>query len=872
MHILETTTLPIYFQPLTRQFEIAPGPDFEQLSARDGGLPFLRKLLVAYDDWLEGVKSAKPYELGLDPAADAEDLAKEKRQFETEDLCAWRAERHAIWRGVEVLEQATLAARSGKAIDDPEVMPLTAWRFMNQTFQEFWKRKNKDVTQWRLFQVAFILAQIPAIVSRLDFWKSDKRAYRVSDEREATLLYFSTGGGKSESFFGLLIFALAFDRLRGKNRGITAAIRYPLRLLTSQQAFRLSQVLAAAHRVRWAWEKREDGFKGRDFDIGFWVGGNNTPNNPSARGVTEIPKLADDWDELSARRGDYTLYLKKWSRLPACPFCNDVMSSPDEKGRTTIGLRRYSEGRDERLAHFCFNKGCIWNLEHGARARPHPLPIHIMDSDIYAHTPSVLLGTVDKLALIGKSARTIARVLGMFGFPAWHHAATGRVVSPHTREEFRKGPQVFGCEPVFPFYEDGKRLFFDPYPLLEIQDEAHLLDKSLGTFSGLFETTFHHALRTLAPLLKDCGVTSENGVRAPRIIAASATVTEPERQIDQIYQRGVVLFPQAGPDLYESFYSRLAPAQVAGERGASANAEHRSPTRRRYVSLMTNGRTHTAATVAVLSAFHLTISRLLKSLIEGDDATRWNVRKAMASALPDDVFQEGHREVLLDNSVTHDQVATIIDLNQIALLYVTNKKGGDNVKAALQDVVRRDHRLAGLDEIPGVKTALITGAIDAGLIGAIVTEAASKPPVGTPFDMASVRDSLRCVIATSAISHGVDVDEFNTMFFAGMPPDIAEYIQASSRVERTHVGTSILIPTPQQRRDRYVVEIHDVFHRFLERMIDAAPVERWAENAINRTLASFLQLKLCGVDYIRNMNAAKTAVEKAAASRARQCR
>jgi hypothetical protein len=89
------------------------------------------------------------------------------------------------------------------------------------------------------------------------------------------------------------------------------------------------------------------------------------------------------------------------------------------------------------------------------------------------------------------------------------------------------------------------------------------------------------------------------------------------------------------------------------------------------------------------------------------------------------------------------------------------------------------------------------------------------------------------------------------MFFAGQPPDIAEYIQASSRVGRTHVGTSILIPTPQQRRDRYIVEIHDIFHRFLERMIDAAPVERWAENAITRTLASFLQLKLCGVDYLQ---------------------
>jgi Helicase conserved C-terminal domain len=326
-----------------------------------------------------------------------------------------------------------------------------------------------------------------------------------------------------------------------------------------------------------------------------------------------------------------------------------------------------------------------------------------------------------------------------------------------------------------------------------------------------------------------------------------------------------VLFPQAGPDLYESFYSRLSPPKVQDdERGESDNAEHRSPTRRRYVSLMTNGRIHTAATVAVLSAFHLAISELLKGLIEGDDATRWRIRTEMGEALPDDIFQASHRNALLDRAITHSEVAAIIDLNRIALLYVTNKKGGDNVKAALQDVVRRDHRLAGLDEIPGVKTALITGAIDAGHIGSIVTEAASKPTPGTPFKMDALRDSLRCVIATSAISHGVDVDEFNMMFFAGMPPDVAEYIQASSRVGRAHVGTSVLIPTPQQRRDRYVVEIHDIFHRFLERMIDAAPVERWAENAINRTLASFLQLKLCGVDYIQHMNAAKTPADKAA--------
>ncbi len=865
--VLETTSLPIYFQPLVRQLDISPAPSFDALGSSDGGLDILRNLLRAFDDWLRSVEVARPYERSLDPIADAHDYAREKQQFESVDLLRWRAERDAIERGLHILEKAFHAHSSGKAFDHPEVLPLTAWRFMNQTFSEFWRKKNESVTGWRLFQIAFIISQIPAIVSRLDAWDSPQSQTSI-DDGVATLLYFSTGGGKSESFFGLLVFCLAFDRLRGKERGITALVRYPLRLLTSQQADRLSQILAAAYRVRWAWRTEGIDLRGKGFEIGFWVGGGNTPNNRQARGVSQIPLLSKDWDEVAARHGDYAIYLKKWRRLASCPFCAGSLVGPDGRHSSSIGLRRFREGppQEERLAHCCFNENCEWNRRNATDGRPSPLPMHIMDSDIYAHTPAILLGTVDKLALIGQNARTLVRVLGMFGYPAWHHVESDRFVSPYTREQFRKGPVAYGCEPVFPFYADGNKLFFDPYPILEIQDEAHLLDESLGTFSGLFETTFYHALRTLAPLLEGQVVTdSAAQLRAPRIVAASATVSEPARQIDQIYQRQVLLFPQPGPDLYESFYARLQDPQSGDpERDNSSNVEHRTPTRRRYVSLMTNGRTHTGATVAVLSAFHLTITQLMKSLVDGDDQTRWETRRELADALPSDRFQRGHRDSLLDRGIGHAHIAYAVDLNRIALLYVTNKKGGDNVKAALQDVIRRDHRLAGIADIPGVRTALITGAIDAGLIGSIVNEAAHKPPVGTPFDYEAWRTSLRGVIATSAISHGVDVDEFNMMFFAGQPPDIAEYIQASSRVGRAHVGTSIMIPTPQQRRDRYIVEIHDIFHRFLERMIDAAPVERWAENAITRTLASFLQLKLCGVDYIRDMNGAKSATEKAA--------
>lgn len=123
--------------------------------------------------------------------------------------------------------------------------------------------------------------------------------------------------------------------------------------------------------------------------------------------------------------------------------------------------------------------------------------------------------------------------------------------------------------------------------------------------------------------------------------------------------------------------------------------------------------------------------------------------------------------------------------------------------------------------------------------------------------MGDLGDALRSVIATSAISHGVDVDEFNAMFFAGMPSDIAEYIQASSRVGRTHVGFIVLIPTPQRRRDRYIVEVFDSFHRFLERMVQPAAIDRWAGKAIERVLPSFIQAYLTGVRYMSDITTAE---------------
>ncbi len=200
------------------------------------------------------------------------------------------------------------------------------------------------------------------------------------------------------------------------------------------------------------------------------------------------------------------------------------------------------------------------------------------------------------------------------------------------------------------------------------------------------------------------------------------------------------------------------------------------------------------------------------------------------------------------------QIATVIDLHRIALTYVTNKKGGDQIMAAEFEETRKRHADKNVP-IVDLKTSLITGSVSQGDIQRTVEDAQRRPAPGQPFE--PLEEVLRSVIATSAVSHGVDVEELNSMFFAGMPSDIAEYIQASSRIGRTHPGFVVLVPTPQRRRDRYIIEVFDSFHRFLERMVSPAAIDRWAGRAIERIMPSFIQAYLAGVTYVRDFTGAE---------------
>lgn len=843
---LDTTVAPRFAQPRIVARRIDASFEFVVLKDQDFDPTKLLELPRSYVKWIDRQELRLQDTVGadLDPADAEIEVARLHK-----DIAAQRAEARYIERGIEVLiaSKSAYEQLSGAGLAEREALERRAapWRAWTMTNEVFALRDEYDPKRgWRLFQIAFVLAHVPVFASHMTEWREfhDPRL----DEEGVSLLYFPTGGGKSEAFYGALLFAMFLDRLRGKDRGITAMIRYPLRLLTLQQAQRLLKLVVRAEIVR---RKHKAGHW--PFEMGFWVGNQNTPNHYRAFRA-DIPLASDarfaDDSELDGKSGNeeqraqgrrYVEALEAYDKIPECPVCGKPTGLRRDEGEGPFG---------KRAVIVCFNEGCTWNREHGGR---HPLPFLLTDDAIYARAPAIVLGTVDKLAMLGQHTATVSKVLGMFGL-ARRIDKWGNFDTPRREDDLRRDPADDDCFNVFPAYANGQRVFHDPFPSLIIQDEAHLLEESLGTFSGLFDTLLETVMKDVADMAGDGLEVARRWTgdtwgapRMPKVIAATATISAPERQLETLYQRLPLRFPYPGPDLYHSFFAEPAdPPAGNGERVALTAAlpfamrpEQTAPWMRLYVSLMTNDATHTVTTVGVLAAFHGIVTSLWDGLL--DDNRRAPTVALIRSAISPGTAGDWHRAAI-DRAIARgraDEIMALVDLHRIALAYVTNKKGGDQIIDALSAAVEHQHRRIGRAHT-AFESRLISGGIDMKDIQGVMEDAETSFEGVIYPDIAT---TLRNIVATSAISHGVDVDRFNSMFFAGLPSDIAEYIQASSRVGRTHVGFVILLPTPQNRRDRYVIETHDIFHRFLERMIAPPAVERWAENAIKRTMASYVQ-------------------------------
>ena len=205
---------------------------------------------------------------------------------------------------------------------------------------------------WRAFQFAFLLANLRAIVEPAE------------DSAIVDIVWFATGGGKTETYLGLLITAAIHDRLRGKITGISAWSRFPLRMLSLQQMQRFADAIAAAELVR-----REYGIGGDPFSLGFLVGSGATPNS-----IKPDPEDNDPWDP------DDESMPGRLKVLQRCPFC----------GGNTIETA--FNRLDWKLEHRCTNEQCPWPET--------ALPFYVVDDELYRFLPTIVVGTLDKAATI----------------------------------------------------------------------------------------------------------------------------------------------------------------------------------------------------------------------------------------------------------------------------------------------------------------------------------------------------------------------------------------------------------------------------------------------------------------------------------------
>jgi hypothetical protein len=626
---------------------------------------------------------------------------------------------------------------------------LLAFKLANRTMLKLGQMTGKGHEEWRLFQLVFIVSQLPALAWRehdpAEFTCGLWGGPDADPTAAATVLFFPTSGGKTEAYLGLIACALFYDRARGKSHGVTAWCRFPLRLLTLQQTQRQVDFIAAADEVRsFAAAELADlgGGIGDRFAVGFFAGEGNTPNSLSRDEGTLDRLIADE-----ARRREVRV-------VDECPYCRrravEVLP-PDPSGL--------------RLIHAC-------------RACGREIPVYVVDTEIYRYLPSLVVGTLDKLANIGLTDR-FGALLGDIDCECTLHGY-GRGGKCHERRAKGHPPAATSIRPL-------SDALYDASPSLEIVDELHMVDEDLGAFSGHYEGVLAVVQRRLSSKVRS----DQRAVRM-KVIATTATIKGEDRQVEHLFGLRSIVVPLPGPSLDESFYWRRLDRPM-----------------RRFVGIQPNRTTAEQALVRILQAFHEEIRRLEEEGPGRIDGLR---------AMPRPGFD------------------ALLDVYRVSLTYVTSLVDFGKLRRSMDTQVNEFLRRR---RVPTIDVRELSG--------------------DTPFDDVRVTlDHLERsgptdgVIATSMVSHGVDIDRLNVMVFNGMPKSMAEYIQASSRVGRRFLGVVFMIFNPVRERDRSHFRYHGKFHEYLDRMVEPVAINRWSRYAALKTLPGVLMadvLQVANRDY-----------------------
>ena len=473
----------------------------------------------------------------MDVLADLSDFAQAKATLDpiVTEYRSWISKQTTP--GLSAKRQETTAGLQAKAtvaanriaqgialLEDPQC--LAAFKLANHVMAVSGRRRlgvmrgnpPESVTpEWRPFQLAFLLMNLPGIARPTE-----------KDREVVDLLFFPTGGGKTEAYLGLAAFTLILRRMQNPgicSAGVSVLMRYTLRLLTLDQLGRAATLICALELER---QKDMTQLGEWPFEIGLWVGRAATPNRMGRKGDK-------DRETARARTIEYLNDERKPSPIPLeeCPWCGTKFKPLSFKL-----LPNNDEPTDLRIR--CLNRNCDFG-------RGVSLPVLAVDDPIYRRLPCFIIATVDKFA----GLPWVGQVGAFFGRVSRYDPKAG----------------FFGpCDNAQGAASPGGRLL---PPDLIIQDELHLISGPLGTMVGLYET----ALEALS-MRQMAGV----DIR-PKIIASTATVRRAETQIRALFNRNTVdIFPPPGPDRRDSFFARtLTSSESPARQYAGVAAQGRSP-------------------------------------------------------------------------------------------------------------------------------------------------------------------------------------------------------------------------------------------------------------------------------------------------------
>lgn len=577
--------------------------------------------------------------------------------------------------------------------------------------------------KWRPFQLGFILLSLRSIVEP-----------NSEDRNLVDLIWFPTGGGKTEAYLAITSFLIFYRRLvhKDKGYGVNAIIRYTLRLLTAQQFERASKIILACEKIR---RENKTILGDEEITIGFWVGASTIPNS-----VDEAKKsLNRILDLLNKGYRANNVF-----QVNSCQWCNTKTITRFSKDDQRYGISVRANYLNQGIKVYCQNPQCDFSEQKNG------FPIVLIDEDIYKKPPTLLFGTVDKFAML-----------------AWR------------QEGLKLFNQHNDCIP----------------PELIIQDELHLISGPLGSIAGLYENVIQ-------------SLCEKNSIK-PKIIASTATSKNAETQVKRLYGRQIAIFPPFALDTKDNFFSRSEENSL-----------------RRYIGIMPTGKNFTMTQLKILAA--MLYARL-------------------------DVWQNADVTIRKDADNFWTVVSYFSSLKDVGKM--ANKIGSELRDSTLKQL----HNRLMNSTFANYRRLKFAQELTSRISSERIKETLDRLNIRFENDIENSR-VIDLVLATNMISVGLDVQRLGVMLVNGMPRNIAEYIQSTSRVARKNKGVVFTLFNPDSSRDLSYFEHFISFHQKFYKEIEPLSLTPFTENTFDRmlltTIVTYFRHKIgnCSNDAVINLN------------------